>query len=181
MSNFAKLAVAAIAVVALVTVVGLGARFVEPPPVPIGGDATPTQNVSPSASPSPPEPLTWSPERLAEDWPAPVRLEPAGGAVVTPMEPADDAHWDPGERLWEPFAYADPVGDVDGVGVGWVDLREIRLSSGWTRVFGLRLAAEIPRPIADPADQWIAYGVVLDTNGDGTADVRVRDGQSGRR
>jgi hypothetical protein len=39
-------------------------------------------------------------------------------------------------------------------------------------LFGLHLAGNQPNPFVDPAKRWIAYGVVLDTNGDGRADVR---------
>ena len=52
--------------------------------------------VPPRGPSEPTGPLAWTPESLKEDWPAPVRPEPAGGASVQPMPPT----------------YIDPTGDT---------------------------------------------------------------------
>jgi hypothetical protein len=61
-----------------------------------------------------------------------------------------------------------------------VDIVSVGLSGGEPPgVFGVLwrvdvdLAADIPLPVADPREQWIAYGLVLDTNADGMPDVRL--------
>jgi hypothetical protein len=61
-----------------------------------------------------------------------------------------------------------------------VDIVAVHLSGGGAPgVFGVvwgvdvDLAADIPLPVADPREQWIAYGLVLDTNADGIPDVRL--------
>ena len=89
------------------------------------------------------------------------------------MAPADDAAWDSSRAMWDSFEYRDPVGDVTGEGVAWVDITEVGLGPGGVTAFSLTLADDVPRPQADPADRWIAFGVVRDTNGDGVADVRI--------
>jgi hypothetical protein len=150
------LAAAALVLTAL-GVIGLGALRREP-----GPDVITPNPVS----------LVWTEEGLVQDWPTPVRPEPPSGAAVVPMALGDDARWDSSEQRWEPFEYPDPVGDVGSAGLAWVDIREVHLGSGGA-AFTLRLMGEIPRPIPDPASRWIAYGVVLDTNGDGIADVRI--------
>jgi hypothetical protein len=37
----------------------------------------------------------------------------------------------------------------------------------------VELVGDIPLPVADPREQWIAYGLVLDTNSDGVPDARL--------
>ena len=46
----------------------------------VGPSATPTATPSPT-----PTPLLWTEASLTEDWPAPVRPEPAGGAILVPI------------------------------------------------------------------------------------------------
>jgi heat shock protein HslJ len=158
MSRRAWLVLAAAALVAGVVIGAVGIGALRSGPVP---DLT---------APNP-ETLVWTQEGLGQDWPAPIRSEPPSGAAVTPMAVGDDARWDSGDRLWGPYEQADPVGDVGPAGPAWIDIREVHLSASGA-VFMLKLADD-PRPIPDPAASWIAYGVVLDTNGDGIADVRI--------
>jgi hypothetical protein len=140
--------------------VGLGTRECAPPeqpevtPQPM---ATPMPNAPPSLGPrasGPAGPLTWTQARLVEDWPAPVRPEPAGGASVQPM----------------PFMYIDPTGDTGSDVDPWVDIREIRINEAGTDLW-IELATNSP-PAVDPSELWIAFGLVVDTDRDGVPDVR---------
>ena len=117
--------------------------------------------------------LPWTPDSLVEDWPAPVRPEPVGGGPIVPMALADDATWDSSRGIWDSFEYRDPVGDVSGDSFAWIDIKEVGLGPGNVTGIGLQLADDVPHPQANPADRWIAFGVVQDTNGDGAADVRI--------
>ena len=71
----------------------------EPSPTPMPtARPGPSDCTVPPGDPSEPiGPLAWTPERLKEDWPAPVRPEPAGGGGVQPL----------------PLTYLDPMGDTD--------------------------------------------------------------------
>ncbi len=77
--------------------------------------------------------------------------------------------WNEGYRLWGPFAYTDPVGEVAVGAPSWTDIKAVRITPG---IFSVDLAGDLPG-VPDPASQWIAYGVVLDTDGDGAADERI--------
>lgn len=113
--------------------------------------------------------LTWTPSSLDQDWPVPIRAEPVGDAVVTPIVQADLGQ------------HTDPVGDIGPTAPLWRDIETVRLRGGTpsnTRhgviwAVDVDLAGDIPLPVADPRERWIAYGLVLDTNGDGVPDVRV--------
>ena len=129
-----------------------------PPPEP---SPTPTPTVRPNTSdcavppgdPSEPiGPLAWTPESLKEDWPAPVRPEPAGGGSVQPM----------------PLTYLDPTGDNGSDAFPCVDIRGVMAD---TSEVHLKLVSNQP-PVVDPAEQWIAYGVVTDDDRDGVPDWR---------
>jgi hypothetical protein len=119
--------------------------------------------------PAPVQALRWTPASLDEDWPVAIRIEPSGAAVIVPLVGAD------------PGQYTDPVGDIGRAARPWLDIEEIRLSGptpsptrhGTIWSVGVDLAANLPSPVADPRERWIAYGLVLDTNGDGVPDVRV--------
>ncbi len=113
---------------------------------------------TPTATPSPtPTPLLWTQASLAEDWPAPVRAEPEGGAVIRPQT---------GPHL--AATYPDPSGDSGSAVYPWVDIRE--LQGTYTRVV-IDLTSDLP-PLVPPTEQWIAYGVVVDDDRDGIPDRR---------
>ena len=121
------------------------------------------------------EALTWTRSSLEQDWPVPIRAEPEGDAVVVPLV---DAEPDQYAYLGQ---YTDPLGDIGPTAIPWLDIEEIRLSGGPPSLTGhgviwavdIDLAADIPLPVADPRERWVAYGLVLDTNGDNVPDVRL--------
>jgi hypothetical protein len=96
--------------------------------------------------------LAWTEASLKEDWPAPVRSEPAGGANVQPM----------------PLTHIDPTGDAGSDVLPCVDIRDLAIS---TYGVGIDLVSNQP-PGVDPTELWIAYGVVLDDDRDGVPDWR---------
>jgi hypothetical protein len=119
---------------------------------------TPTPAAPPILGPrpsGPAGPLAWTPARLDEDWPAPVRPEPAGGAIVVPLQENADG-------------VPDPLGDTGSSVLPWVDIREVR--GGRLKVI-FDLVSSMP-PSVDPTEQWIAYGVVVDDDRDGVPDWR---------
>jgi hypothetical protein len=129
-------------------------------------DPSPAPDVRPSLGPrpsGPAGPLAWTPASLKEDWPAPVRSEPAGGSSVLPM----------------PLTHVDPTGDTGSDIDPWVDIRAVVGDTGTVR---LKLVSNDP-PVVDPTDQWIAYGVVTDDDGDGVPDWRygVDNGAKGEQ
>jgi hypothetical protein len=128
------------------------------------GSPTPAQSVAASsagasASPSPSTALlAWNPASLEEDWPAPVRAEPDGGVTVVPIL---RSHEDKGR-------YEDPTGDTGSGAFPWVDIRVVSFCHN----FACPMVLVPAPPDVDPAEQWIAYGVVVDDDGDGVADRR---------
>jgi hypothetical protein len=128
-------------------------------------EATPAPTPTPAAPPSlgprpsgPAGPLAWSRASLEEDWPAPVRHEPAGGAIVVPLQKGADGA---GKVI------PDPLGDTESAAYPWVDIRELHGDGG-------RVVIELGglMPHVAPSEQWIAYGVVVDDDRDGIADRR---------
>jgi hypothetical protein len=116
---------------------------------------TPMPTVRPSLGPGPsgpPGPLAWGPASLKEDWPAPVRPEPAGGASVQPV----------------PLTYLDPTGDTGSDTDSWIDIHGVMADTGGV---DLKLVSNHP-PVVDPTERWIAYGVVIDDDRDGVPDRR---------
>jgi hypothetical protein len=127
-----------------------------PPPAPT---AMPTvrPNTSECAAPpgdprEPVGPAAWTQESLREDWPGPVRPEPAGGGIVHPM----------------PLTYLDPTGDTGSDAFPCVDIRAVMAD---TIDVHLKLDSN-QLPVVDPAELWIAYGVVVDDDRDGVPDWR---------
>ena len=140
---------------------GSGRGSVRPPEAEATPPPTPTPAAPPSLGPrpsGPAGPLAWTPASLEEDWPAPVRLEPAGGAIVKPREDPID-----GLRI-----YPDPSGDTGSAVLPWADIREVAF--GWSKVV-FHLVSSM-QPSVDPTEQWIAYGVVVDDDRDGVPDWR---------
>jgi hypothetical protein len=131
--------------------------------------ATPTPAPTPSPTPSGPPsssdcalpspdqsapagPLTWAQASVKLDWPAPIRPEPAGGASAAPMPPT----------------YIDPSGDDGSNGRSCADIRDVTADSSHV---DFDLMSSPPHEV-NPSKAWIAYGVVVDDNGDGIADWR---------
>jgi hypothetical protein len=108
--------------------------------------------------------LTWTQASLSEDWPAPVRAEPAGGASVVPTPKV----WVDG-KLDPKIMHIDPTGDTGSAVLPWVDIRGVRFCGISCLTPDL---VTHDRPIVDPVEQWMAYGVVFDTDRDGVADWR---------
>jgi hypothetical protein len=115
-------------------------------------------SATPTATPSP-TPLAWSRASLDEDWPAPVRAEPAGGANVVPIFWTDDG---------ETGRYQDPTGDTESDAFPWVDIHAVSFCHNHECPIVWVPGA----PNVDPTEQWMAYGLVADDDGDGVADRR---------
>jgi hypothetical protein len=113
---------------------------------------SPTPTATPIPSPTP-TPLLWTEASLEEDWPAPVRREPDGSAIVVPIKAAP---------------LQDSLGDVASDNYPWVDIRKVH---GGGSDITIDLASNLP-PRVPPTEQWIAYGVVVDDDRDGIADRR---------
>ena len=109
-------------------------------------------SVAASTSPSPTAaPVIWTTASLKEDWPAPVRTEPAGPATIVPIS----------DR------YQDPTSDTESGAFPWVDIHMVGFGHNNSVVVYVPGA-----PKVDPTEQWIAYGLVMDDDGDGVADRR---------
>ena len=96
-------------------------------------------------------PFAWTSERLEGDWPAPVRLEPAGRGSVQPM----------------PLTYLDPTGDNGSTAFPCVDIAWVTADTS-----EVHLKLDSGLAVVDPAEEWIAYGVVVDDDRDGVPDWR---------
>jgi hypothetical protein len=168
------------AVVVVAAVALSGALFVIQrglPPV-VGPSQTPSPDpsasqaavTSPSATPSPtPTPILWTVASLAEDWPAPVRAEPDGGApvesIVVKRIPVDSESCCLAD---EPGRSIDPTGDIGSDAFPWLDISEVTV-----RFYSVTIKlASNETPDVGPTEQWIAYGVVFDDDRDGVPDRR---------
>jgi hypothetical protein len=122
---------------------------------------------SPTASGSP-EALTWSPDRASQDWPGALRTEPSGCAPV--VVDAIVANTAPTRTL----LFHDPQGDPSPTALAWVDLvdLEFRESGCYAAVCVFYELAAAPPPVPNPRDEWIAYGIVVDSTGDGRPDQK---------
>lgn len=133
-----------------------------PTPMPTERPNTNECPVPPGNPSQPIGPLAWTPESLNEDWPAPVRPEPTGGGSVQPM----------------PLTYGDPTGDNGSNAYPCVD---IRWAMADTSQVHIKLVSKPPPGSCaepgvcfgvDPTEEWMAYGVVTDEDGDGVPDWR---------
>jgi hypothetical protein len=169
-----KTALAAAAAIAVV-VSGAALLLNRPGQPSIGGPSMPPSasrpaavgpSALPTATPSPtPTPLVWTQESLHEDWPAPVRVEPVGDAIVLPiLMRVVNGHVEHGH-------HPDGSGDTGSKVSPWVDIHEVGFCQGQTRCIRITLVSNDP-PFVDPAEQWIAYGLVVDDDGDGVGDRR---------
>jgi hypothetical protein len=134
--------------------------------MPTGRPDTSDCAVAPSDASERIGPLAWTPESLNEDWPAPVRPEPDGDGRIQPI----------------PLTYGDLIGDNGSTAFPCADIRGVMAD---TKELHLKLNSN--QPVVDPADHWIAYGIVTDDDRDGVPDWRygmdndpgfsTRDGQ----
>ena len=140
-----------------------GAPEETPPPAPSPTSTvrpTPVDCAVPSGPSDPTGPLTWTQASLKEDWPAPVRPEPVGSALVVPWpRTIPDENGQPNRQ------YTDPSGDTGSDCFPWIDIQEL------THPGTYGLASNQP-PVVDPTEQWIAYGAVFDVDSDGVPDWR---------
>ena len=135
----------------------------------IGIRLLPIVDVSPADQPtttSPPGAMAWDPGRFTQDWPGPLRPEPAGGDADVGI--LDESNSAAEER------FTDPVGDA---GMALVDISQVLSRVGcWWSLTTERCAffdtVAPSEPMPSPADTWIAYGIVVDYTGDGRPDVR---------
>lgn len=98
------------------------------------------------------------------DWPGPLRIEPAGGAATVSMEPLP-----PGVVSDPQRTFTDGIGDIDEGAPGWLDITTITAGFHPEQVqvyFDLAVDLQVPIP------GTVAYGLVADVDGDGTADIR---------
>jgi hypothetical protein len=159
---------AAVVVIAVLAVVGLfyvnrsdKAAIGGPSPTPgATASSSPAAVVGPSATPSAmagptPTPLKWTQASLKEGWPGPVRPEPAGAAIFVPLKEKVDN------------VVPDPLGDTGSAAHPWVDIKELRGN-------GSRITIDLGSlpPDVAPAEQWFAWGVVVDDDRDGIPDRR---------
>lgn len=179
MNNIVRISIAAAAVIA-VAVFGCSLPpsvnpSLVPTPTPtaallpcVESSATPTANTSPE--------LTWSPERATQDWPGALRLEPSGCTpLVTPTTCASSpGPCKPGARTG--LLYTDPASDVSPMALAFVDIvrGEFSVPGCYSSqpCVAFEMTAPLPRQIPSPADDWIAYGIVVDSTGDGRPDMR---------
>ena len=142
--------------------VGLGVRDCPTPEAEAGPPPEPSPTSMPTVRPStsecavppgdpsePAGPLAWTPESLKEDWPAPVRPEPAENGRIQPV----------------PLTYGDPIGDNGSSAFPCVDIRGVMADTN-----EVHLKLDSSQPVVDPAEQWVAYGVVIDDDRDGVPD-----------
>ena len=123
-----------------------------------------------------PTPIVWTPAALQLPFPAPLRGEPFSGAgidVEATDVPPDDLRGMPARSAW-----LDPQNDASGQGDPRVDLTLTEFYTGPCLVVGTlcafyRPAQLLERPAPDPRTEWLAYGIVVDKDGDGRADARV--------
>ena len=152
-SRLPALATAAVIVLAVAIALGVwaGNGWIGPAP-------------TPSPSPTPTPVPTWGPGAVDRAWPGPVRTEPLGGAPDV----------SPSERGPQRLHFSDLVGDVGGAPE--VDISSLELALPGPGRGGeslwIHLAGDLTE-VPNPAEHWIAYGVVIDADADGTADFRI--------
>lgn len=141
-------------------------------------DAT-TPSSSELASPTPvpsltAAPITWTQASLKEDWSAPVRTEPGGRPIDVPILlkivvkgtcPDDCSSSSTSGHL------ADPTGDTGSNALPWADIKDVGFCGDTGTCLSIGFVSDPPLRV-DPSQQWFAYGVVVDTDGDGVADWR---------
>jgi hypothetical protein len=124
------------------------------------------------------EPLIWNLERAEPDWPLPVRPEPPGAPILVTLEPAPSTLE---QGVPPPLgfpSFTDPSGDIGAFGPGWLDITTVWVHFTNTDPMSssrvdFDLAVPAPPEIPHPRERWVAYGMVVDVDGDGRADLRL--------
>jgi hypothetical protein len=134
----------------------------------------PSSQATSSPEPSPtPTPLVWTHASLEQDWPAPVRTEPDGGATDVPIRlnvpPPEDPVSSTCCTSPEFGRFTDPSGDTESSVLPWVDIKEVTFCG--SACLTINRVSQSP-PEVNPTEQWIAYGIVADIDRDGTPDWR---------
>ena len=138
------------------------------PSAPPSQPAIVAPSAAPTATPSPtPTPIVWTQASPGEDWPVPVRAEPAGGAIVKTI--LHNVSVADGGSSFESGQYRDPSGDTGSDAFPWTDIEELHYCQ--PTCLQLSLAAD-EAPEVEPSEQWMAYGIVWDDDRDGIADRR---------
>ena len=140
-------------------------------------DATspsPSESASPTPVPSAtPAPITWTEANLKEDWPSPVRTERPGPPIVVPTFLKIVLEGCPGSECGVTTDWGDPLvdptGDTGSADNRWADIKEVTFCGSTCLSIG---RVSDPPVGVDPRQLWIAYGVVVDTDGDGVPDWR---------
>jgi hypothetical protein len=131
------------AVVAIVAIVGVAVLSITGQATWLGSAPTPT--------PRAPGRIIWTQEAVKLDWPGSLRVETAASAG----------------NVFRVAEYVDGVGD-SGAPQPWTDITRVTTF----RFATLELAGGLLR-VPDAANSWIAYGVVVDLDGDGHPDQRI--------
>ena len=126
-------------------------------------------------SPARPTRRSSGPRRVwKEDWPWPVRTERPGPPIVVPTflmivfencpgsECSVETDW--GDPL------VDPTGDTGSADNRWADINAVTFCG--PNCLSIERVSDHPPFAVDPRQLWIAYGVVVDTDGDGVPDWR---------
>jgi hypothetical protein len=145
-----------------------------PSPTPVASSGA--ASVAPTAAPSPTAtPITWTQASLKQDWPAPVRAEPAGKPIDVPILLKVVVHGTncPGDCSYSSTSgdLADATGDTGSAAFPWTDIKDVTFCGDTGTCLSIRFVSNAPVGV-DPSQQWFAYGVVVDTDGDGVADWR---------
>ena len=170
--QFMTLLLAAALLILTAGAIALATDRLQPPVTPeLSPSGAPSACVEPTPSTAgseSPEALVWGSDRETQDWPGPLRVEPPGCVPI--LVPPTST---PGEI--QAYSYRDPAEDVEQA-FALVDIVDLEFGADcWFAPSGciyFDMAADVPEPMPDPADQWIAYGIVVDTTGDGRPDFR---------
>jgi hypothetical protein len=161
-------------------------------------DPSPVIILEPSPVADPSTRTAWTTTSAAQDWPVPPRLEPnaepflasalSGQALCTlPADVLASVVFDGVERCSHgPFededpqdpvrVYLDSAAEPGAEANSFLDLRAVGFSEGcWftpATCVNFDVVERVGRPLPHPQDEWIAFGIVADTNGDGTPDFR---------
>lgn len=119
------------------------------------------------------DPDATPPVAAEHDWPGALRPEPGVGSLEVARY-TNERNGQPGGDL----IFDDPVADLGVPAADHVDLRVVHVQTDLGDPFGyfavsLMLQAAYPDDLREPVRHRAAYGLVLETNGDGVPDYRL--------